>query len=50
MFDRTRVQHNTNFKILINNTIVDHANNTKFLELIIESKLNFAVYSFYIKS
>ena len=40
MFHRTRIKHNTNIKILINNNIVDHINNTKFLGVIIDSKLN----------
>ena len=39
MFHRTRIKHNTNIKILINNNIVDHINNTKFLGVIIDSKL-----------
>ena len=40
MFHRTRIKHNTNITILINNNIVDHINNNKFLGLIIDSKLN----------
>ena len=31
MFHRTRINHNTNIKILINDNIIDHINNTKFL-------------------
>ena len=31
MFHRTRIKLNTKFKILINNNIIDHTNNTKFL-------------------
>ena len=37
MFHRTRIKHNTNIKILINNNIVDHINNTKFLGVFIDS-------------
>ena len=44
MFHRTRIKHNTNSKILINNSIVDHINNTKFLGVIIDSKLNWAAH------
>ena len=40
MFHRTQIKHNTNIKILINNNIVDHINNTKFIGVIIGSKLN----------
>ena len=50
MFHRTRIKHNTNIKILINNNIVDHINNTKFLGVIIDSKLNWAAHILYIKS
>ena len=48
MFHRTRIKHNTNFKIIINNNIVDHINNIKFLRVIIDSKLNWAVHILYI--
>ena len=44
MFHRTRIKQNTN------NNIVDHINNTKFLGVIIDSKLNWAVHILYIKS
>ena len=50
MFYRTQIKHNTNIKILINNNIVDHINNTKFLGVIIDSKLNWAAHILYIKS
>ena len=50
MFHRTRIKHNTNIKILINNNIVDHINNTKFLGVIIDSKLNWVAHILYIKS
>ena len=30
MFRQTRIKHNTNIKILINNNIVDHINNNTF--------------------
>ena len=48
MFHRTRIKHNTNIKILITNNIVDHINNTKFLGVIIDSKLNWAAHILYI--
>ena len=38
MFHRTRIKHNTNIKILINNNLVDHINNTKFLGVIIRQQ------------
>ena len=50
MFNRTQIKHYTNFEILINNDIVDHINNTKFLKVIIDSKLNWAAHILYIKS
>ena len=52
MFHRTRIKHNTNFKIIINNDIpvVDYKNNTKFLGVIIDNKLNWAAHILYIKS
>ena len=51
MFHRTRIKHNTNIKILINNNMVDHnINNSKFLGIIIDSKLNWAAHILYIKS
>ena len=40
MFHRPRIKHNTNIKILINNNILDYINNTKFIGVIINSKLN----------
>ena len=49
MFHRTRIKHNTNIKILINNNIMDHINNTKFLGVIIDSKLNWTAHILYIK-
>ena len=48
MFHRTRTKHNTNIKILINNNIVDHMNNSKILGVIIDSKLNWAAHILYI--
>ena len=48
MFHRTRIKHNTNFKIIINNDIVDYKNNTKFLGVIIDNKLNWAAHILYI--
>ena len=50
MFRRTRIKHNTNFKIIINNDIVDYKNNTKFLGVIIDNKLNWDAHILYIKS
>ena len=50
MFHRTLIKHNTNIKIVINNNIVDHINNTKFLGVIIDSKLNWAAHILYIKT
>ena len=50
MFHRTRIKHNTNIKIVIDNNIVDHINNTKFLGVIIDSKLNWAAHILDIKS
>ena len=47
MFHRTRIKHNTNFKIIINNDIVDYKNNTKFLVVIIDNKLNWAMRNMY---
>ena len=49
MFHRIRIKHNTTFKIIINNDIVDHIKNTKFLGIIIDSKLNWAAHILYIK-
>ena len=49
MFHRTQIKQNTNIKILINNNIVDHINNTKFLEVIIDSKLNWAAHNLHEK-
>ena len=42
MFYRTRVKHITNFKIYISNNVIDRSNYTKFLGVIIDSKLNWA--------
>ena len=50
MFHRTRIKHNTNIKILINNNIVDHINNTKFIGVIIDTQLNWVAHILYIKS
>ena len=50
MFHRTQIIHNTNIKILIDNIIVDHINNTKCLGVIIDIKLNWAAHIHYIKS
>ena len=50
MFHRTRIKHNSNFKMLINNNIVAHIYNTKFLEVIIDNKLNWATHILYINS
>ena len=50
MFHRTRIKHNTNIKILINNNIVDHINNNTFLRVIIDSKLHWAAHILSIKS
>ena len=49
IFHRTRINHNTTIKILINNNIVDHINNTKFQGVIIHSKLNRTARILYIK-
>ena len=49
MFHRTRIKHNTNIKILINNNIVDHINNTKYIGVIIDLQLNRAAHILYIK-
>ena len=50
MFHRTRVKHNTNFKIHISNNVIDRSMNTKFLGVIIDSKLNWAAHILYIKN
>ena len=50
MFHRTRVKHNTNFKINISNNVIDRSMNTKFLGVIIDSKLNWAAHILYIKN
>ena len=50
MFHRTLIKQNTNIKILINNNIVDHINYSKFLGVIIDSKLNWAAHIIYIKN
>ena len=50
MFHRTRIKLNTNFKILINNNIIDHTNNTKFLGVIIDNKMNWSAHIHYIKN
>ena len=50
MFHRTRIKLNTNFKILINSNIIDHTNNTKFLGVIIDNKMNWSAHIHYIKN
>ena len=40
MLHRSRIKHNANFKILINNNIIVTKKNTKCLGVIIGSKLN----------
>ena len=50
MFHQTRIKHDTNFKIIINNDIVDYRNNPKFLGVIIDNKLNWAADILYIKT
>ena len=50
MFHRIGMKYNVNFKMLINNNIVDHTNNTKLLGVITDSKLNCAANIFYIKT
>ena len=50
MFHRTRVKHITNFKIHISNNVVDRSMNTKFLGVIIDSKLNWAAHILYTKN
>ena len=50
MFHRAKIKINTNFKILINNNIIDHTNNTKFLGLIIDNKMNWSAHTHYIKN
>ena len=50
MFHQTRIKLNTYFKILINNNIIDHTNNTKFLGVIIGNKINWAAHIHYIKN
>ena len=50
MFHRTRVKHITNFKINISNNVIDRSMNTKFLWVIIDSKLNWAAHILYIKN
>ena len=50
MFHRTRIKLNTNFKILINNNIIDHTNNTKILGVIIDNKMNWSAHIHYIKN
>ena len=49
MFHRTRVKHITNFKIHISNNVIHRSMNTKFLGVIIDSKLNWAAHILYIK-
>ena len=49
MFHRRRIKLNTNFKILINNNIIDHTNKTKFLGVIIDNKMNWSAHIQYIK-
>ena len=48
MFHRTRIKLNTNFKILINSNIIDHTNNTKFLGVIIDNKMDWSAHIHYI--
>ena len=48
MFHRTRIKLNTNFKILINNNIIDHTNNTTFLGVIIDNKMHWSAHIHYI--
>ena len=48
MFHRTRVKHIINFKIHISNNVIDRSMNTKFIGVIIDSKLNCAAHILYI--
>ena len=50
MFQQTIIQLNTNFKILITNNIIDHTNNTIFLGVIIDNKMNWSAHIDYIKN
>ena len=50
MFHRTRVKHITNFKINVSNNVINRLMNTKFLGVIIDSKLNWAAHILYIKN
>ena len=50
MFHQTRAKHITNFKININNNVIDRSMNIKFLGVIIDSKLNWAAHILYIKN
>ena len=48
MFHRTRIKHITNFKIYISNNAIDRSFNTKFLGVMIDSKLKWAANILYI--
>ena len=50
MFLRIRIKHITNFQIYISNNAIDRSINTKFLGVIIDSKLNWATHILYIKN
>ena len=50
MFHRTRIKHITNIKIYISNNAIDRSFNTKFLRVIIDSKLNWVAHILYIKN
>ena len=50
MFHRTRIKLNTNFQILNNNNIIYHTNNTKFLGVILDNKMNWSAHLHYIKN
>ena len=50
MFHRTTVKLITNFKIDISNNVIGRSMSTKFLGVIIDSKLNWAVHILYIKN
>ena len=50
MFHRTRIKHISNIKIYISNNAIDRSINTKFLRVIIDSKLNWAAHILHIKN
>ena len=50
MFHGTKIKHITNFKIYISNNAIYRSINTKFLGVIIDSKLNWATHILYIKN